>query len=147
MAYSRMNASYEFQRNVAQSLMKAILARDYSKLAMFIEMIARSINDGRTQTELAGIKQGCSIDFENFCILYLRSFSMPQHRGIRFVGTGYRLSWSTVRQLATSEFVQPLNDLSVRLMGTLAYSPVTSLQDFLNEVGREKVESEAAAVV
>jgi len=127
-------AKNEMQKILAVQIYRAIMQRQYSQIAMFLEMLAKSIGDDENVDRVHQIKQNCSIDFENFCILYLKSFVMPSYRGIRFLSTGRKMVWPQVRQLAMAEFVLPLNDVAIKLIAKISETSGTILKTYMESI-------------
>ena len=108
-----------FQAKLADNVFKAWMMRNYSQLAMQLEILAGSIGDTETVARIAGIKEDCAFDFESFTLLYLRSLGMPPNRFLRFPGQ-QRMPWAAIRQRAEVEFVKPLNEVAIVLLSKLS---------------------------
>lgn len=133
MALQTISAN-ELNRQVAINITRTIMSRDYSKLALFMEIMAKSTDNLDIVLKLREIKEGCPFPFEIYCQLYQKSFFMPANRGIRFAGTGQKILWPNINRMATSDFVEPMNDLAIELMSRLSYSNLNILKQLVTDL-------------
>ena len=152
MASVRRDKSGDIQRQVAQNLMKMMLARQYSQLAVTIEMLAKANGNMDILQRLEDLKEACTFEFENEIGLYLMSFMRPPYRGIRFRGMGIRYSFQQIREIGTIEIHKPMMGLCVDLMAKVGESQTAALNVVVrglsqaitagDEESKEKKESE-----
>jgi hypothetical protein len=135
MPSQRRDKSTELQKQVAGQLIRTLLQRQYSQLAMLIEILAKANGNTDLVDRLKQVKENCSFDFEAECILFMRSFMMPAHRGIRFRGTGIKLTWQQIREIGMEEVHKPLSELSVELMGKLSETQTVALKSYIEGLG------------
>lgn len=119
------------QTSLAKTVTTCLMNKDYSTLATFLEVIAKSTEDGNVLSKIGGIKSSCTFEFESFCLMYRKSFMYGSRRAIRFQGTGERISYERIRAMAQEEFVKPLQDVAIDLLSTLGYSNNKLLTDQL----------------
>ena len=140
----RGSSAAEIQRVVSQTLMRALNSRQYSQLAMFLEILARANGNENVVERIHRVKAGCFIDFESFCLLYLKSFMMPSNRSIRFMGTGQKFTWTQIRLMATEQFVIPLGIITIDLLGSLGETQTASLKSVVESMQHFPIETRPA---
>ena len=122
-----------YQQKIADAIVKNLMARNYSQLALFMEILARSIGDQQMLNRIKSIKENCSIEFESFCRLYAQSFVMPGYWGIRFLGNGHRMRWTQVLEMGNQQIATPLQDAASALMGKVSFSQNVLLMEYLRK--------------
>lgn len=132
----------DLQRSVTTVLFKAVLTNQYGLLCKNLLILAKSNKDEESERRINEIKEGCMLPFDSFAGLYSKSFYMPSNRRIRFMATGDEFSWSDFRLLAEQQFVNPLTDLMIEMLGNLGMSSEMSLRGIIEATNSQLNESQ-----
>jgi len=143
MASVRRDKAGDIQRQVAQNLFRMMIARQYSPLAVTIEMLAKSNGNVEIMQRLEDLKENCTFEFENEIGLYLMSFARPPYRGVRFRGMGIRYSWQQIREIGTVEIHKPMMGLCVDLIAKVGESQTTALKTYVEGLSQAVTVGEA----
>lgn len=130
--YTQGNA--EAQRMLVNSLVTTIREREFSQMALLLEMLAKSFDDKKIQGEVITIKRSTTIEFGTFELLYQLSFKVDPRRAVVLKHPYYieRVPFPVIRRMFEDEVIRPLSEIAIELVGRISVDKSVFLKNFIS---------------